>query len=328
MSISLRCAAALLLYASLGLGCGDDGEASFTLVADQIPGGVLLGAISDGDEAIFVGGALGGGAGIIAHYNADGLCIEEDASERALWWIHSARPGEWYAVGEAGTIIHSLNGVRTVETVTTGATLYGVWDAGDRVLAVGGDVRGTGLGEVWVKEGGTWSLLAGDLPGVVFKIWDKWLVGNSVAYHLEGDTLVERFPPANTSLLTVVGRSDEDVWAVGGITSPTVLHWNGSDWDSVAVDFACAGNNGLNGIWTAPDEDVWVAGFFGTMASYGDESWDCPQAPPTYEHYHVVVKHGDEMLWGGGNLLNPSNSFGTIGRYGKGERMLQPTVCP
>jgi hypothetical protein len=311
---------------SLTGACGDDAE-SFSIVADQITGGVFLGASSDGEEAIFVGGQLGGGPGIIAHYNDAGLCIEEGASDRALWWIHSARPGEWYAVGEAGTIIHSVGGVRTVESVATDAIFYGVWDSGDRVIAVGGDVRGTGEGEVWVRNAGTWSLLAGGLPGVVFKVWNQWMVGKDVAYHLEGDTLVERFPPENTSLLTVVGRDDNDVWAVGGLTTPTVLHWNGSDWDSVQVAPECAGNNGLNGVWTAPGEELWVGGFFGTMASNDGDTWSCPKEPPTYEHFHVVVKHGEEVLWGGGNLFNAGNNFGTIGRYGKGKRALVPTIC-
>lgn len=319
----------LLLLCCAALACGDDAGEEFSIVADQIPGGVLLGAISDGEEATFVGGQLGGGAGIIARYNSDGLCVEEGVSDRALWWIHSARPGEWYAVGEAGTIVHSVDGVRTDESVTTNAILYGVWDAGDRVIAVGGDLRGTGEGEVWVRDSaGTWTQLASALPGVLFKVWDQWIVGKDVAYHLEGDTLVERFPPENTTLLTVIGRDDEDVWAVGGLTTPTVLHWNGTDWDPVDVDIACAGNNGLNGVWTEPDAPVWIAGFFGTMGGLEASEWICPKAPPTYEHFHVVVKHGEEMLWGGGNLFDVGNNYGTVARFGKGKKTLTPSVCP
>lgn len=325
MSSTTRSLAILLACCAL-YSCGDD-AATFSVVSDEIPGGVLLGGISDGQEVIFVGGHLGGGSGVIAHYNDDGLCVEEAATDRALWWIHSGRPGEWYAVGEAGTIIHSVDGVRTDESVATAAILYGVWDAGDRVIAVGGDLRGTGEGEVWVRKSGTWSQLASGLPGVVFKVWDKWLVGQDVAYHLEGDTLVERFPPARTTLLTVVGRNDNDVWAVGG-PIPTFLHWNGSDWDPVEFDLACAGNSGLNGVWTEPDNSVWIAGNFGTMGEWDGSEWNCPKAPPTYEHYHAVVKHGDEMLWAGGNLLSVGNNYGTIGRFGKGKRSLTATPCP
>ena len=107
-----------------------------------------------------------------------------------------------------------------------------------------------------------------------------------------------------------------------------MLHWNGSNWDAVEVDFACSGNNGLNGVWTAPDEEIFIGGFFGTMASFDGERWKCPKAPPTYEHFHVVLKHGDEILWGGGNLFNPGNNFGPLGRYGKGKRVLEVKACP
>ena len=129
-------------------------------------------------------------------------------------------------------------------------------------------------------------------------------------------------------MLTVVGRDDEDVWTVGGLTQPTVLHWNGSDWDPVEVDPACADNNGLNGVWTEPDASVWIAGFFGTMSELDGSEWKCPAAPPTYEHFHVVVKHGKEMLWGGGNMFDIGNNYGTLGRFGTGTRSLEPTTCP
>ena len=226
--------------------------------------------------------------------------------------------------------MHSVDGVRTDESIATDATLFGVYDAGDRVIAVGGVVRGDVRGEVWIRENGTWSNLANDLPGVVFKVWNNWIVGDGVAYHLEGTgtpTLEERFPPDNAKLTTVVGVSDDEVYAVGGVASPVLLKWDGSAWQSLDVDLACA-NMGLNGVWTDTGENVWIAGFFGTMGERADDgTWNCATSPPTFETFHVVAKHGDEFLFGGGNFLNIGGNYGTIGRYGKGEQALTPTPC-
>ncbi len=318
-----------LLAAGLLLSCDPDEKAEFSIIADQIPGGVLLSMASDGNEAIFVGGQLGGGTGVIVRYDGDSLCFEEAATNRALWWIHSARPGEFYAVGEAGTILHSKDGVRTMETVATDSVLYGVWDSGDRVIAVGGDVFGTKEGEVWIRQDGTWSQLASGLPGVAFKVWNNWIVGDGIAYHIEGGatpTLVERFPPMGTKFLTVTGRSDTEVFAVGGTAQPVAMSWNGSAWQDIIVDPVCA-SQGLNGVWTEEGQGLWMAGFFGSMGELADGEWLCPTNPPTFEHFHVVAPHGDEMLWAGGNMFSTGGNYGTIGHYGLGAKALTAVAC-
>jgi len=304
---------------------------TFSVLSDQVPGGVLLSMANVGDETILVGGQLDQGKGVIAHYDGTSVCYEENASDRALWWIHSARPGEFYAVGEAGTIIHSVNGERTIESVSTSATLYGVWDSGDRVIAVGGVVP-TNKGEIWIRNDGTWTQLASDLPGVAFKIWNNWIVGDNVAYHLDAGptpTLEERFPPANTKFLTVSGRSDDEVFAVGGTTEPILMSWDGSAWQDIAIDPACAsGGIGLNGLWTDPGESLYIAGFNGVMGELGDDGkWNCAQVGVSYEHFHTVNRVGDEVLWSGGNMFDISGNYGTIARYGKDDSSVTATLC-
>lgn len=305
-------------------------EAEFSLLADDIPAGTLLGITSMGSEALFVGGQLDGSEGILVRYDGTSICYEEAVASRPLWWIHSAREGEFYAVGERGTIVHSLDGVRTDESVDTDATLFGVFDAGDQVIAVGGDVFGSGLGEVWIREGGSWSLLRGDLPGVAFKVWDRWIVGDGIAYHLTDDPtpiLEERFPPDGARLTTVVGRNDDEVFAVGGLGSPVLLAWNGASWENVDIDPGCA-DMALNGVFTEPGESVWVAGFFGRMGELrADGTWNCAVSPPTFETFHVVGKHGDELLFAGGNFLEQGGNYGTIARYGEANEALTATAC-
>jgi len=304
-----------------GEATGDTGSAysPFSVFADQIPGGTLLGAWSSGDELLMVGGDLGldgsDTIGNLVRWDGATLCVEEGVTDATLWWIHGPREGEWYAVGAKGRILHEVDSVRTDESVPTDSTLYGVWVAEDgRVWAVGGDPRGTLLGEIWLREAGTWSLFAGALPGTIFKVWDRWFVGDGVVYHLEGDALVEHNPPDVTKLLTVRGRADDDVYAVGGSSNPALLHWDGLAWSSVEVDLTCTGQP-LNGVWTAPGEDVWIAGNTGAMARWDGAEWTCPFPPITFEHFHAVWSHGGDWWWAGGNLFSPGGNYGTIGRW-------------
>ncbi|MDP6946973.1 MAG: hypothetical protein QF464_22680, partial [Myxococcota bacterium] len=119
-------------------------------MADAIPQGVLLSAWTDSDELMMVGGELGS-TGIIARYDGVSLTVEDEVTDGALWWIHGPRDGEWYAVGEGGIILHSVDGERTREDVDTEATLFGVYAIGERVWAVGGDVA-TSSGEIWLRQ--------------------------------------------------------------------------------------------------------------------------------------------------------------------------------
>ncbi|MBW2257839.1 MAG: hypothetical protein JRI25_25000 [Deltaproteobacteria bacterium] len=291
--------------------CEPSGEpGSWTLMADGVGSGVLISAWSDGGTVLMVGGEMGGGPGVIARYRNGVVCTEDAVTPRALWWIHGAQPGEWYAVGEVGTIVHSTDGTRVHEDVATEATLFGAYDDGTDVWAVGGNIV-SGKGEVWRRRDGTWSLFAGDLPGVLFKVWNGFIVGDHVSYVIDGDDLV--FHDPGERLTTVRGRSDTDVYAVGGIGSPRVLHWDGVDW----TRFDESGlTQPLSGVWTAPDEQLWVAGNFGEAAFHDGAGWQMAIPPVTVEHFHAVWRHCDETLFAGGNLFSVGNNFGTIARYG------------
>lgn len=308
----------------------DEPASPWNMLADQVPGGMMLAAWSSGDEALIVGGDLGGGKGGLARYDGHSLCVEEEVTDQTLWWIHGNRTGEWYAVGDNGTILHEVDGERTREDVPTDSTLYGVWDEGDRVWAVGGLPWDDQKGEIWLKENGTWTLFAGDLPKVLFKVWKGWSVGDGVAYFIDSETMIleERHPPEEARLLTVRGSSEEDVWAVGGSFTPVVLHWQEGAWQAVEVKTECV-YQPLNGVWTDAGEDVWIAGHFGTTSRFDGTEWTCPSFPLTSEHFHAVWKHGNEVLWLGGNLFGSSNNYGTIASYSDGNtpQIIEATAC-
>jgi len=307
----------------------------WTLPVESEEGGMLLSAWSDGEDLIAVGGQLDNSAGLIVRQEAGTWCKEPGATDRPLWWIHGSEEGRWFAVGAAGLILHQEDGETVDESVDTVATLYGVWDEGDRVWAVGGDVFGSQRGEIWLREGGVWSLFAQDLPGVVFKVWDRWFVGDTVAWHLGDDgNLEERHPPGGEKLLTVRGRSDTDVWAVGGVMSSVLLHHDGTEWEEVPVNPLCT-SQPLNGVWTAPGQDVWIAGMSGAMARFDGQEWHCADLLKndalrdlSHAHFHAVWPGDqDEMLWFGGNFFQRGDNVFSLGRHSEARRSIQISSC-
>lgn len=296
------------------------GDPDWSLVAGPFGDGVLLGAWSDGDTLLAVGGAMADDTATLVRYRDGQLCAEPSPADAVLWWIHGPREGEWYAVGERGTILHSVDGERVREDVPTEATLFGVYATQGEVWAVGGDVMEE-RGEIWRRRDGTWEPFDTDLPGVVFKVWRSWFVGAGIAYRLEDDALVAHPPPDGETLTTVRGRSEEDdVYAVGGIG--VMVHWDGASWTRIETPFG----QPLNGVWTAPDEDVWVSGAYGSQGRY-DGSWTYPEWPVTGEHYHAVWPHQGEFLFLGGNLFSSSGHYAVVGRFGPAEALQEPTAC-
>lgn len=314
---------ALLVLALTG--CG---KTQFSVFADQVPEGMLLSGYSDGETLHIVGGDLAGGPGIVAHYDGKSLCYESGAAERALWWIDGQSAQDWYAVGEAGTILHHVETERSVESVDTDATLFGVWvDDDGAVWAVGGVVGGgENTGEVWKRDPDTeqWSAFATELPGVLFKVWGGFFVGDGVAYELVDDTLVE-MDTGGARLLTLRGSSPTDVWAVGGLQDAVVMHYDGNSWE--AQDTSGLFGGGVNGVWLDDSDQVYLAGHFGLTAFDADGSWEMPELPVTSEHFHAVVGHGEDVFWLGGNLLSQGDNYGLIARYGSGSRTVTAEPC-
>lgn len=307
----------------------EESTLEWSLIDAQIGPGVLLSAWSDSDEVLMVGGALyGQGDGILVRYRPDEnwMCWESLAEDRTLWWIHGDGNGEWWSVGDAGTIIHHQDGVLTREDVDTEATLYGVWMDGDTVWAVGGDIS-TSAGEIWRRSDGSWGLFTSGLSGIVFKVWDRFFVGDNLAYVLEGDTANDLvlYPP-DSRLVTIRGESMDNAWAVGGQLSAEIRHWENGAWSEVDTQGLSLP---LNGVWTAPGETVWVAGMSGTQGYLEDDgTWEIPEFPLTSDHFHAVWKHNDEVLFLGGNFLATAPPYwGTISRYGEAKPQPEIEAC-
>jgi len=244
------------------------------------------------------------------------VCRERPA-DGVLWWIHGRSPDDWYAVGERGIVVRGQGDTRTREDLPTEATLFGVYDDGTDVWAVGGDVFGTGLGEVWVKRADSdWSLLEGDLPNLAFKVWDGWVVGAGYTRRIEGDALVDVPLPGGERLTTVRGHSANEAWAVGGTSSAQMVRYVDAQWQPVDVDPTCAPRD-LMGVWTESGSPVYVSGSSGTAARLDGDTWTCAPLPLTNDAFHAVWKHNDTVLFVGGNLTDSIGPYhGTLAALG------------
>jgi hypothetical protein len=71
--------------------------------------------------------------------------------------------------------------------------------------------------------------------------------------------------PQGGLLTGIWGSSVNDVWAVG--YSGTLLHWDGSQWSSAAIQLP------LRGVWGASATDVWAVGERGTILHWNGAAW-------------------------------------------------------
>jgi len=295
---------------------GTTSAPAWEMVVEDGPGGMMLGAYSVGDTMIVVGGQLNDGTGTIWKLNDGVLCVDEEIPDAPLWWVHGRSETDLYMVGEQGLILHEVDGVRTREDVPSTAKLFGVYDDGTDVWAVGGDIFGDGTGEIWRRVDGTWSL-ASTTPGLAFKAWEGWFVGDGFVWWWDGTDFVDRTPAEAPRFTTVRGRSQDDVWVVGGTQVAEFYHWDGAEWSRPDVDASCV-NAALNGVYTAPGEDVYVAGMFGVAGSFDGTAWSCADQPLTAKAFHAVWPH-DGAWWAlGGNFTSSSTQVSSVARFGEG----------
>src|SRR6266536_2103757 len=159
------------------------------------------------------------------------------------------------------------------------------------VFAVDGsspqDIWGIGLGhEALHWDGQTWSTVPLADPGTTY--WhleavsalapdDVWAVGiaadqpgtfgggdRALIEHWDGQRwIVSETLPADSRLVSVVGLSPDEAWAVGstghsGTFEPLVLRWDGTRWEEVPT--GVTGQASLSDISESPSGDLWAVG--------------------------------------------------------------------
>jgi hypothetical protein len=220
-----------------------------------------------------------------------------------LSWAHGAGRTVWF-VGEGGRALR-LRDARVEATPTgVGATLWGVWAAGDdEAWAVGGDAVGRGPADpVLLRwDGEAWRRVP--VPPLdrevraLFKVWgtgpdDVFAVGaGGVILHWDGRAWSPQESGVDDDLVSLWGRGDHDIVAVGGRARGLAVRWDGRAWTPLAI----GGVPGLNGVWMDADGTAWAVGVRGTVVRIAADG----SAPERERPGTVLMLHGTFGFPGG-----------------------------
>ena len=168
----------------------------------------------------------------VAHYDGTSWSNSYQAHASSLVTIWGASPSDVWAIGfigqtggsYSGSIMHYDGASWSAVVPTVSRGLFGLWGfSSSFVVAVGRDEY-DGSGIALTYDGKNWST--------------SW-TGN-----------------ASTSVVSVWGTSETNVWAVGEI----VLHFDGKRWSTVSGPSSDPPIF-LNGVWTSSPGDVWAVGW-------------------------------------------------------------------
>ena len=200
-----------------------------------------------------------GAGGAAEHWNGSTWNVVPTPTSLDLFSVWGTSSTDAWAVGSshyssgvepATSVILQWNGVTwSLSATVMAAELWGVWEAASNdVWAVGASDPGDALALHY--NGMTWSKIAvtGTNASVLYSVWGSsdaavWAVGNDGAevpeiLNWNGTSWAVQYNNTGASSalpLWVWGSAANDVWAA---TSGTPLHFNGSEWQPVAVDMA------------------------------------------------------------------------------------------
>ncbi len=254
-----------LLVASACGAAGDDLEGTWA-VDHMVDGAAVVSVWGSGPDDVWAAGGTTE-RGVVLHGDGEAWTELDTGATSFLWWVYGFAADDVYAVGERGLILH-YDGAswQRVESGTE-LTLYGVWGAsGDDVWIVGGDPAAAGSAVVLRGHGSSFGAVD-DLPSelsprALFKAYgyaadDVILVGSEGAVlRWDGTGWRRDAVPTSEPLFSLWGRGEDDLFAVGGWTSGTVLHFGGDRWTEIAG----AAGAGLSGVFTAPDSPTIAVG--------------------------------------------------------------------
>jgi hypothetical protein len=233
-----------------------------------------------------------------------------------LNWVHGVGDTLW-VVGEAGRALRFEDGEFVEEYDTgVGVQLWGVWAAAaDDVWAVGGNPRDRQGEPVIVHWDGT-SWTQSELPELdrdfvtsMFKIWGTgsdhvFAIGAvGVILHWDGSSWTQLPSGTGDDLVSLWGRAEDDIVAVGGRGNGVFGRWNGTEWSFEQLEQV----SGLNGSFMAPDGTTLINGSFGRMLEVTDDGLVELDAP-TDNVLHAVWADpatGSCFAVGGSLLANP-----------------------
>jgi hypothetical protein len=296
---------------------------AFELLADDYEPGALLSLWASGANDVWaVGGEFG--EPVVLQFDGTSWTRNDPPVAQQLWWVHGFAGGPVFVVGEGGAIAKWDGSWELMESGHPNTTFFGVWGAAPNdVWAVGGPVptsTNTAVdGDVVLHyDGSSWTRRSvPDLESKpasalrnLFKVWgtsadDVIIVGDrGETLHYDGTTfrLKESAAGSGTSLFTAWGRSANDVYAIGDeLGSVKLIHYDGSAWSP--VDLPSDAPQVAQGVWTAPGQPLYIAGYDGYIACLGADGTWTSFDPVTTRAFHVVMGDGAGNVWAaGGNI--------------------------
>ncbi|MES2735455.1 MAG: hypothetical protein V4672_03995, partial [Verrucomicrobiota bacterium] len=191
--------------------------------------------------------------------------------------------------------------------------IYSIWGSdANNIWAVSGNGE---YGNILKWNGATWTIQHTQTSGLR-AIWGAsasniWAVGdNGNIVHYDGSTwstvsyTVTPALDANTTLFSVWGSDANNVWVggavVSGVTTPTLLKWNGSTWsraDTTGLPVAASVNN-VRGIAGTSANNVYLVGDSGSFASHWNgSSWTTESTGAAVSLNAIWVSPNGADIW-------------------------------
>lgn len=286
-------------------------ERSWSAVQDHFEEGLLLSVWGAAVDDVWVAGGRTGKT-VVLRGDRSQLQEVSNPGTAMAWWICGL--GDRIAiVGEQGLVmIEADDGGFEVLNVGIDSTLYGCWgNSIDDFWIVGGDPL-TGPAELAHVQDGVaiapdLGPLLSQLPPVLFKIIgideQLFVVGADGAL-LQRDAQerwqLTRIASGSVSLFTIAARASDDIWAVGGLGSAVVVHFDGQRWS----DESPPRLSNLFGVSAVGDE-VLIAGASGALLERAEGDWERIDTS-IEDSFHSAWLDGEGGGWAvGGNVLEP-----------------------
>lgn len=321
--------AALMAATAFTFGCEPDPETPakrWSHVFTDQPSGFMGVWGTSGSDVFIVGSDVGDGPAVLRWNGTAWRKLETDESGD-LWWVAgtTASARVWMA-GEGGLVLRydrASDVFERVEGVPDNITLFGIFEIGSDVWAVGGEEAGSN-GHIY-KLAGTTFVEDDTVPaeakaaGHFFKVWgrastDLWVVGlGDKMLHRDGTGWHVVATPGGRRLFTMHGN-DVTAVAVGGFASAVVVEASGG----VVSDVTPPDTKQLNGVWVEPDGTVIAVGVEGTVLERRGSVWRTPAKVPDYlDDYHAVYVDPAGGVWavGGAIVVEPPRE-GVLLHYG------------
>lgn len=296
-------------------------------VLSDLPG-ALLGVWGSGADDVFAVGADVGEGPWVLHFDGERWRRLSTGATGTLWWVSgTSRAGRVWMSGQAGLVLRydrDRDAFARVEGVPAGVTVFGVFEVGGEVWAVGGEASGSVghayqlQGDVFVED--AWIPSEVEEAGHFFKVWgrapdDLWIVGlGGKMLHRDAGGWRAIDTPTGRRLFTVHGNATIAV-AVGGFATGLVVEAIGD----TLVDATPPALKQLNGVWVEADGTVVAVGVEGSVRERRGSIWSTPSGlPTTLDDYHAVYVDPDGGVWAvGGFLVVEPQKDGMLLHYGE-----------